>query len=194
MRPPLTLASASPRRLALLAQIGIVPDRVCPAELDETPLPDELPRLYALRVARAKAAGVHAVGGLTLGADTVVALGRRILPKAADAAEVSWTAWPSLLSGRRHHVLTAVVRDRAGRAHRAERLVDTTVGIRPPYHGPDHGLRRRAARGRARLAATPSKDFAGAFVRFLGGSYSGVVGLPLFETSQLLRGRGWLVP
>ena len=190
MRPPLTLASASPRRLALLAQIGIVPDRVCPAELDETPLPDELPRLYALRVARAKAAGVHAVGGLTLGADTVVALGRRILPKAADAAEVSWCL--HRLSGRRHHVLTALVLvGPDGRI--TERLVDSVVGF-ARLTADQVAAYAGGGEGEGKAGGYAIQGQAGAFVRFLGGSYSGVVGLPLFETSQLLRGRGWLVP
>ncbi|HET8995572.1 MAG TPA: Maf family protein, partial [Acetobacteraceae bacterium] len=105
--PPLVLASASPRRLALLAQIGVTPARVLPPDIDETPQRDELPRLYAQRLARAKAAAVAAPGCAVLAADTVVAAGRRILPKADTAAQARRCL--ALLSGRRHQVMTAVV-------------------------------------------------------------------------------------
>ena len=97
-RPPLTLASASPRRLALLAQVGITPDHIRPADLDETPQRDEVPRLHAARLAREKAAVAHVPGGFTLAADTVVGLGRRILPKALDPGQVA--ACLKMLSGR----------------------------------------------------------------------------------------------
>ena len=187
---PLVLASASPRRLDLLAQIGVVPDRVVSPEIDETPLRAELPRSYALRVARAKAAAVAAPGCLVLAADTVVAAGRRILPKAE--AEADARSCLTLLSGRRHRVLTAVVLVTPN-GSRSERLVTSVVGFARltttmidaytacgEWHGKAGGY---AIQGRA-----------AAFVRFLSGSYSNVVGLPLFETAQLLRGAGWLVP
>ncbi len=187
---PLTLASASPRRLALLAQIGIVPDQVRPADIDESPQPDEAPRLYAQRLAREKGVVAHAPGGFTLAADTVVAVGRRILPKAADTTEVA--ACLRLLSGRRHHVLTAVVL-LGPDARRTERLVDSTVAFaRLTAAQIEHYAATGEGEGKAGGYAIQGR--AAAFVRFLGGSYSGVVGLPLFETAQLLRGQGWLTP
>jgi septum formation protein len=185
--PSLVLASASPRRLALLAQIGIAPDRVLPTEIDETPLPRELPRPHAERLARAKADAVDAPGCFILAADTVVAAGRRILPKAETEAQAR--ACLTLLSGRRHRVMTAVVL-RAPDGRRAERLVESAVGL----------ARLTPAQLRAYLDSGEWQGKAGgyaiqgraaSFVRFLSGSYSNVVGLPLFETAQLLRGLGW---
>lgn len=155
--------------------------------IDETPRRDELPRLHAARLALAKAAAAATPGAYVLAADTVVAVGRRILPKAEDAAGVR--ACLALLSGRRHHVLTAVtlVGPDGGLSHR---LVDTAVvfaRLSPRqldgYAESDEGVGK--AGGYAIQGA------AAAFVRLLTGSYSGVVGLPLFETAQLLRGRGY---
>lgn len=189
---PLCLASASPRRLALLAQIGIVPEQILPVAIDETPQPGESPRLCARRLARAKAAAARAAGaaGFILAADTIVALGRRILPKPARVEEAS--AFLASLSGRRHRVLTqVVVLAPDGRA--GERLVESTVSF----------ARLTPAQIAAYLASGEWQDKAGGyaiqgraamFVRFLGGSHSGVVGLPLFETAQLLRGLGYLMP
>src|SRR6185295_13565585 len=119
------LASASPRRLDLLARLGVVPDAVVPAEIDETPRKGELPVAYAQRIAAAKAAAVAEPGALTLAADTVVAAGRRILPKAETEAEAR--AALSLLSGRRHRVLSAVTLvDAAGMArHRLSASIVT---------------------------------------------------------------------
>ena len=189
-RPRLTLASASPRRLALLGQIGIVPDDIRPSDIDESPLREEAPRLYAQRLAREKAAVGSVLGGLTLAADTVVALGRRILPKAADAAEVA--ACLARLSGRRHHVLTAIVLIGPD-GRRTERLVDSVVGFArlTPSQIADYSA---GGEGIGKAGGYAIQGHAGAFVRFLSGSYSGVVGLPLFETAQLLRGQGWLIP
>jgi septum formation protein len=185
---PLVLASASPRRLALLAQIGIVPDRVVAPEIDETPLRAELPRAYGLRLARAKAAAVAAPGCLVLAADTVVAAGRRILPKAETEADARRCL--VLLSGRRHHVLTAVVLA-APDGRRSERLVTSVVGLsRLTTPQIETYLAGREWQGKAGGYAI--QGHAAAFVRFLSGSYSNVVGLPLFETAQLLRGAGWL--
>ncbi len=174
----------------MLAQIDVVPDQIRPADLDETPARDEPPRLYAARLARDKAAFVHEAGGFTLAADTVVALGRRILPKAVDAAEV--TRCLRLLMGRRHHVLTAVVLlGPDGRS--TERLVDSVVGFArlteaqiSDYAG--------GGEGEGKAGGYAIQGRAAGFIRFLSGSYSGVVGLPLFETAQLLRGQGWLRP
>ena len=174
----------------LLAQIGIVPDRVCPADLDETPRRDEPPRLYAQRLAQEKALATHRDGGFTLAADTVVALGRRILPKAADAEEVA--ACLNLLSGRRHHVLTAVVLV-APDGRRTQRLVDSTVGF-ARLTAAQVAAYVAGAEGEGKAGGYAIQGHAAGFVRFLGGSYSGVMGLPLFETAQLLRGQGWLVP
>lgn len=182
------MASASPRRLALLAQIGVIPDQVVPANVDETPLPDEPPRRYAARLAIDKVRAVSAPGAFILAADTVVALGRRIMPKAADAAEVR--ACLALLSGRRHHVFTALtlLTPEGTASHRVSdsvvafvRLTDTQLD---GYAACGEGV------GKAGGYAIQGR--AGAFVRLLLGSYSGVVGLPLFETSQVLRGRGYL--
>ncbi len=187
---PLALASASPRRLALLAQIGVVPAHIRPAELDETPHRDELPRLHAQRLAREKAAAAHVPGELTLAADTVVAVGRRILPKAADAATVA--ACLRLLSGRRHHVFTAVcLLGPDGRA--TERLVDTAVTFNRLTEAQITAY-AAAGEGVGKAGGYAIQGMAAGFVRWLGGSYSGVVGLPLFETAQLLRGHGWTIP
>lgn len=186
----LVLASASPRRLALLAQIGIIPDRVHPTEIDEAPLPRELPRDHAERLARAKADAVAAPGCFVLAADTVVAAGRRILPKAETEAEAR--ACLTLLSGRRHRVMSAVVL-RAPDGRRAQRLVESVVGLARLTPGQlraylDSGEWQGKAGGYA------IQGRAAAFIRFLSGSYSNVVGLPLFETAQLLRGLGWPMP
>jgi septum formation protein len=189
-RGPLVLASASPRRLELLAQIGIVPDRVVAPEIDETPMRDEPPRACALRLARAKAGTVDAPGCLVLAADTVVAAGRRILPKAETEADARRCL--ILLSGRRHRVLTAVVLT-APDGRRSERLVTTVVAFaRLTAPLLDAYLAGGEWGGKAGGYAIQGQ--AATFVRFLSGSYSNVVGLPLFETAQLLRGAGWLRP
>ena len=189
-RGPLVLASASPRRLDLLAQIGIVPDRVVAPEIDETPMRDELPRSCALRFARAKAGTVDAPGCLVLAADTVVAAGRRILPKAETEEQARRCL--ALLSGRRHRVLTAVVLT-APDGRRSERLVTTVVAFaRLTAPLLDAYLAGGEWEGKAGGYAIQGR--AATFVRFLSGSYSNVVGLPLFETAQLLRGAGWLQP
>jgi septum formation protein len=188
--PTLVLASASPRRLALLAQIGIVPDYVIATDIDETPLRDELPRQCAQRLARAKAGAVTEVGGLVLAADTVVAAGRRILPKTETGAEARRCLM--LLSGRRHRVVTAVVaRGPGGRS--SERVVQSVVGFaRLSERQVEAYLASEEWRGKAGGYAI--QGGAATFIRFLSGSYSNVVGLPLFETAQLLRGLGWPLP
>ncbi len=190
----LVLASASPRRLQLLAQLGIAPDQVLPTDIDETPRRDELPPRYAVRMAREKAdraAGdIAASGCYVLAADTAVAVGRRILPKAADAAEVR--ACLALLSGRRHHVLTAVVVVAPG-GRRAERLCDTgVVFARLSHEQVEAYVASEEGVGKAGGYAIQGR--AAGFARQLSGSYSGVVGLPLFEVAQLLRGLGYPVP
>lgn len=187
VRSTLILASASPRRLALLEQIGIRPDRVVPSEIDETVRADELPRTHALRIATTKAKSIFEkfgeAGTTILAADTVVACGRRILPKAEDDATVSKCL--ALLSGRRHTVMTAVaVIDASGKLR--TRICETKVAFSrlgereiADYCNSGEGLGKAggyAIQGRAAV-----------FVRFLSGSYSNVVGLPLMETFQMLR-------
>jgi septum formation protein len=184
------LASSSPRRLALLAQISITPASVIAPDIDETPARAEPPRLYARRMARAKTDAVQVPGCFVLAADTVVAVGRRILPKATTEAEARQCI--DLLSGRRHRVLTAVVLS-APDGRRAERLSESVVAF----------SRLTEAQKTAWLALGEWDGKAGGyaingmaagFIRFLSGSFSGVVGLPLFETAQMLRGFGWVVP
>jgi len=188
----LVLASASPRRLALLARIGVVPDRVLPTDLDETPLKAELPRRLAARLASAKAAAAAALApdALVLAADTVVGVGRRILGKPADAAEAR--RFLELLSGRRHHVYTGVAL-RTPEGLERTRLVDTILTFQRLTDQQIAGyLDGDEWQGKAGGYAI--QGHAEVFVRFLAGSHSNVVGLPLFETAQLLRGVGWLRP
>ena len=185
----LILASASPRRLDLLASIGIVPDAVVPADIDETPRKGELPVHYACRMAAEKAAAVAEAGALTLAADTVVAVGRRILPKAADEAEAR--AFLSLLSGRRHRVHSAVTLvDAEGQGrHRLSTSIVTFKRLS------EQELADYLVGGewRDKAGAYAIQGRAGALIRFLAGSYSGVVGLPLFETRALLLGAGYSI-
>ena len=188
--PPLVLASASPRRLDLLAQIGIVPDRVVSTDIDETALPGELPRLHAQRLARGKAAAVAAPGCFVLAADTVVGVGRRILPKAETEAEARRCL--GLLSGRRHRVTTAVVL-LAPDGRRGERVVQSVVGLARLTERQIAGY-LAGGEWRGKAGGYAIQGHAGAFVRFLSGSYPNVVGLPLFETAQLRRGLGWPMP
>jgi septum formation protein len=180
----LVLASASPRRLDLLRQIGLEPDAVDPADTDETPGPRETPRAYALRMAEAKLAVVmpRHREALVLAADSVVAVGRRILPKAETEAQAR--SCLALLSGRRHKVLGGVAVGRAGRMR--TRLVETAVRFKrlAPSEIDDY-LRSGEWQGKAGGYAIQGR--AAAFVAFLSGSYSNVVGLPLFETAALLK-------
>jgi septum formation protein len=188
--PPLVLASASPRRLALLAQIGIVPDRVVSPDIDESPLRDESPRNHAQRLARAKADAIADPDAFILAADTVVAVGQRIQPKAETEEQARRCL--ALLSGRRHRVITAVML-RGPDGRRGERLVQSVVGFaRLTERQIATYLASEEWRGKAGGYAIQGR--AAMFVRFLSGSHSNVVGLPLFETAQLLRGRGWPLP
>jgi septum formation protein len=191
-RPPLVLASASPRRRDLLARIGVQPDRVLPVAIDETPRKAELPRRLAARLAEAKAeaAAAEAPGALVLAADTVVGVGRRILPKAETEAEARRCL--GLLSGRRHRVHTGLVLALPD-GRRLRRLVETIVTFqRLTSAQVEDYLAAGEWRGKAGGYAIQGR--AEAFVRFLAGSHSSVVGLPLHETAQLLRGVGWLRP
>lgn len=191
-RPLLVLASASPRRLALLAQAGITPDAVCPADIDEAPLKGESPRVHALRLARLKAENVagswSGSAAVILAADTVVACGRRILPKALSEDDVR--ACLALLSGRRHLVFTALA---AIRSDRKPAALQNTVVTRVSFKRLTQEEIRwyvgcREGEGKAGGYAIQGR--AEAFVRQINGSWSNVVGLPLFETLNLLRGCG----
>lgn len=189
-RPPLILASGSPRRLELLARIGVTPDEVCAADVDETPHKAELPRLLAGRLAHAKAEAVATSGALVLAADTVVGVGQRILGKARDEAEAR--RFLELLSGRRHRVITGVVLAGPGAERRARLVTSIVTFQRLTAAQIDAYLATGEWRGKA--GAYAIQGGAEAWCRFLSGSHSNVVGLPLHETAQLLRGAGWLRP
>ena len=184
--PSLTLGSASPRRLELLAQIGIIPDSILAAEIDEDPKRGELPRDYVRRMAREKALALAPqVSGAVLSADTTVVAGRRILGKPLDANEAG--EFLRLLSGRRHIVLTAVALSHAGRMH--ERMVETVIRFRPLAAAEiDDHVASNEWQGKAGGYGIQGR--AGGFAAWMRGSYSGVVGLPLAETATLLAGIG----
>jgi septum formation protein len=188
----LVLASASPRRLDLLRQIGVEPDLVAAAEIDETPLPQETPRLLALRLAAAKAEKVARAhdDAIILAADTVVAVGRRVLPKAETEEEAG--ACLDLLSGRGHRVLTGIAM-RAPGGRSAERLVETRLQFKR-LDGLEIAAYLRSGEWRGKAGGYAVQGRAGAFVLTLHGSYSAVVGLPLYETRNLLLGAGYKVP
>jgi septum formation protein len=184
--PRFILGSASPRRLELLAQIGIVPDQVRQADIDETPLKGEGARDYVRRIALAKAAAFDLAGDdVLLCADTTVAVGRRILGKPASRTEAG--DFMRLMSGRRHRVLTTVVIRQGDRTR--ERLVETTVRMRPIGAAEleaylDIGDWQGKAGGYAIQGA------AAAFIPWIQGSFSSVVGLPLSETAAMLAASG----
>ena len=185
----LVLASASPRRLDLLARIGVTPDAVIPADVDESVPKGELPRLHAVRLAREKAefVALEASDALVLAADTVVAVGRRILPKVED--EATLRGCMRLLSGRRHRVLTGVALLVPGSGMR-ERIVETMIAMKRlseeeiDYYA-THGEWRGKAGGYA------LQGYGEVYVRHIAGSYSNVVGLPLAETRVLLKSAGY---
>jgi septum formation protein len=188
----LVLASASPRRLDLLRQIGVQPDAVEAAEVDETPLKDETPRLLATRLAVAKARRVAAShgGSHVLGADTVVALGRRVLPKAETEAEVRECL--ELLSGRAHRVLTGICAIGPD-GRESQRLVESRLHFKRLTRGDVEGY-VACGEGLGKAGGYAIQGRAGAFVIALQGSYSGVVGLPLYESANLLTGLGYRLP
>ena len=194
-RPRLVLASGSPRRLALLAQIGVDPDAVIPADIDETPLRSESPRALVRRLSAQKAriaAGVAArrpeIGScLTLAADTVVCVGRRVLPKCEVADEAE--ACLQLLSGRAHRVYTGLTLLTPGGAAR-HRLVETRLRFKRLSRA-EIAAYVGSGEWRGKAGGYAIQGFAGAFVLRLVGSYPNVVGLPLAETAALLAGEGY---
>jgi septum formation protein len=194
-RPKLVLASGSPRRLALINQAGIEPEALRPADLDETPLRGELPRACANRLARAKAdAALEMVrmdeelkGSYILAADTVVAVGRRILPKAELLDQAAQCL--RLLSGRNHRVHSAVCLVTPNEAFR-QRLVETRVRFKRLS---DEDIEAYLASGewRGKAGGYAAQGIAGSFIVKMVGSYTNVVGLPLYETTTLLAGEGY---
>ncbi len=186
-RPELVLASSSPRRVELLALAGFTPDTIDPADIDETPLRDETPRRLAQRLAVTKARVVaeRHPDAVVLAADTVVAVGRRFLEKAADEAEA--TRFLKLLSGRNHRVFTGVAVVHAGRL--AHRVNETRVTFKILS---DAEITSYVASGdwRGKAGAYGIQGAASAFVRQIVGSHHGVMGLPLYETVNLLAGAG----
>ncbi len=183
----LVLGSGSPRRLELLAQIGIVPDEVRPPDIDEAPKKGELPRAYCIRIAREKAAASNVgEGEVLLCADTTVALGRRIMGKPRDAGQAAEFLWA--LSGRRHRVTTAVA-VRSGDTIRA-RDVTTLVRMKR-LSNPEVNAYLASLDWQGKAGGYAIQGPASAFIPWISGSFSAVVGLPLAETATLLRAAGY---
>ncbi|TPV97722.1 MAG: Maf-like protein YhdE [Beijerinckiaceae bacterium] len=194
-RPRLVLASASPRRLELLQQIGIEPDALLPADLDETPRKNELPRTLAARLAEEKTRAAAAIASrrpeladaYIIGADTVVSVGRRILPKCEIVAEAAQSL--RLLSGRAHRVHTAVcLITPKGRAR--HKLVETRLRLKR-LSAAEIEAYLGSGEWRGKAGGYAIQGLAGAFTQKLIGSYSAVAGLPLYETMSLLSGEGF---
>ena len=185
-QPTLILASASPRRRELLARLGVVPDSVAPADIDETPLMGELPRVYAERMAREKAEAAASDKALVLAGDTVVAAGRRILPKAEDEATARQCL--DLLSGRRHRVLSAIaLRSPDGTIR--ERLSETIVVFKRLSSEEIEGY-LAGGEWEGKAGGYAIQGAAEGLIKRIDGSHSGVVGLPLLETRALLKAAG----
>jgi septum formation protein len=189
VKPRLVLASASPRRLALLRQIGIEPDDVVPADVDEAPLRGEMPRVLAGRLACAKASAVAGAApeAFVIGADTVVACGRRVLPKAIDT-ELARRCLLQL-SGRRHRVYGGICVVGAG--GRIVSRVVTTMVLFKRLEQQEVEAYLTGGEWQGKAGGYAIQGCAALFVRELSGSHSNVVGLPLFETAALLRGLGY---
>jgi septum formation protein len=190
--PPLVLASASPRRFDLLRQIGVVPDHVVPADIDEAPLPLELPGPHVLRLARAKAERVRPEhpDAFILAADTVVACGRRILGKPVD--EAAARRYLTLLSGRRHRVYGGVAVIAPG-GKIVTRCVVTQIAFKR-LSDSELANYLATAEWRGKAGGYAIQGRAATLISFISGSYSNAVGLPLFETAQLLAGLGYCLP
>jgi len=190
--PHLTLASASPRRRELLARLGLVPDAVEPADIDETPLAGELPRAYALRMGREKALAVSGAvdaPGYVLAGDTVVAVGRRILPKTETEAEARTCL--ELISGRRHQVLSSVVL-RAPDGRMRERLCETAVHFKR-LSAEDIAAYLAGGEWQGKAGGYAIQGAAEGLIEWIRGSHSGVMGLPLYETRVLLKAAGFAI-
>ena len=186
MRPRLILGSASPRRKELLAQLGLVPDDIRAPDIDEDPRPGELPRPYCARMALEKAQAIElAPGEVVLCADTTVALGRRILGKPADATEAA--QFLTQLGGRRHTVITAIAVRIADRVWTRE--VETAVKMKRLSDDELNGY-LESGEWQGKAGAYGIQGRAGAFIPWIGGSFSAVVGLPLAETAVLLTAAG----
>lgn len=185
----LILASASPRRLSLLGQIGVAPDAVDPADCDETPRKAELPKAYAARVAADKAAVVmdRHPGALILSGDTVVAVGRRILPKTESEDEAR--ACLALLSGRRHQVFSAITLIDGDGLARHRLSTNIVIFKRLDPMEIDRYIASDEWRGKAGGYAIQGK--AAGFIRTIQGSHSAIMGLPLYETRTLLKAAGY---
>ena len=185
----LILASASPRRLELLKQLGIAPDRVAPADIDETPLKVELPARYAVRIASAKAKKIAGEnhGAIILAADTVVGVGRRILPKTETEAEARKCL--ELMSGRRHSVLTAVSIVNKDGKQKTKLVVSAVKFKRLSEAEISHYINTGEWKGKAGGYAI--QGHAAALIPFISGSYTNIVGLPLFETHAMLKDAGY---
>lgn len=185
--PALVLASTSPRRLELLARIGVTPARIAAPEIDETPLKGELPRAYVARLAEGKALAVErAADEVVLAGDTTVAVGRRILEKPTDEADLRRML--GLLSGRRHHVWSGVCVLGPDDKPRV-RAVDTIVAFKA-LSAAEIDWYVQSGEGMGKAGGYAIQGRAESFVRFLSGSHSNVVGLPLFETRSLLSAAG----
>ena len=185
--PRLTLASASPRRRELLGRLGLAPNAVHAADIDETPTANEVPRIYARRMAREKAMAVSSDGAHVLAGDTVVAVGRRILPKAED--EATARACLALLSGRRHHVLSAIAL-KAPDGTLRERLSDTVVRFKA-LSAQEIDAYIAGGEWDGKAGGYAIQGSAEGLIAAISGSHSGVVGLPLFEARALLRAAGF---
>jgi septum formation protein len=196
-RPKFVLASGSPRRVALLNQMGIEPDALKPADIDEAPRRNEIPRAYVNRLARAKAQGAlekvkideDLRGAYILAADTVVAVGRRILPKAELLDEAAQCL--RLLSGRNHRVYTSICLITPKEAYR-QRLVETRVRFKRLSED-DIEAYLASSEWRGKAGGYAAQGIAGSFIVKLIGSCTNVVGLPLYETMTLLTGEGYPV-
>ena len=188
-QPTLILASASPRRRELIARLGVVPGAINPADIDETPAKGELPRAYAKRMAREKAEAAASSDGFVLAGDTVVSVGRRILPKAED--EETARECLALLSGRRHRVLSAIAL-RAPDGTLRERLSETIVMFK--RLSPDE-IDAYIASGEwdGKAGGYAIQGLAEGLISRIQGSHSGVVGLPLYETRTLLKAAGFAI-
>ena len=187
--PSLTLASASPRRRELLARLGVEPAKIAPADIDETPLKGELPHDYAKRMAREKAVAAQSNDGYVLAGDTVVAAGRRILPKAED--ETTARDCLKLLSGRRHRVLSSIALLAPDGTLR-ERVNETVVRFKVLSHE-DISAYLASGEWDGKAGGYAIQGAAEGLIQWIQGSHSGVMGLPLYETRALLKAAGFAI-